>query len=145
MDKLLKDYLMTAYGVKKRTLQTWLKAGLIPGTIRTKGGRGHYRIRAPRGVTPELYLQALVEFGGASGLTREQRLQQAGKSSLPQAWWDWSCAVMVNVRDYNSVMRNVRRVFRGGHMPEVTLAKIRQMLKRPRRRTTSSASLVPAQ
>lgn len=127
MDKLLKDHIMLMFGVKKRTLQDWLRAGLIPNTTRTKGG--HYRIRAPKGMTADIYSRAVEIFtndpskGEQDGV---KRLGQQGRTTnawhmvkaakdagVPESWWDWQLRIAKNVKHYNAFMRPLRRHCRG--------------------------------
>jgi predicted site-specific integrase-resolvase len=131
---------MTAHRVKKRTLQAWLKAGIIPGTIRTKGGRGHYRIRAPKGVTADLLRRAVVGFGGVAGLDRQSGLSEASASALPPSWWRWRATVKANVTDYNLVMRNVRRSFHGGYMLRVAAEGMKNYVRQNRKRARVTSS-----
>lgn len=107
MDRLLKEHLMLWFGVGQRTLQTWLRAGLVPNTTRTKKGKGHYRIRAPKGMTPELYHRALAAFSGGGNPAKK-----CAEAGLPVAFVLWQQQVSRNVRQYNAAMRQVRRVCR---------------------------------
>ena len=145
VDKLLKEHLKAHFGVKQRTLQAWLRAGLIPGTTRTKGG--HYRVRAPRGMTADRYHAALASFVGAGGSSSKELLRRAAAAAVPDSWWDWLAAVTANVKTYNTAMRQVRRVCRGqGGVPffrlddMVAASKRRAGLPAKRRKATSSAS-----
>ena len=135
---------MLTYGVGQRALQEWLRAGVVPGVIRTKKGKGHYRIRAPKGMTPDHYYHALTHFGlgGLSAGTTSQRVRQAFSSGLPETWWNWQVTLAQNVTDYRGAMRQVRRVCRGKTaVPFFTLSQMKAHDRafNRRRRTTSSA------
>jgi hypothetical protein len=130
VDRLLKEHLMLWFGVKQRTLQSWLRAGLVPGTIRTRGG--HYRIRAPHGMTAEIYNHALSVFSGGGAL-----LHKTSQAKFPPSWWSWQETVSQNVRIYNTAMRQVRRVCRGqgrGGIPFFSLEQLRPVVKPSPRR-----------
>ena len=137
MDKLLKQHLMDWFGVKQRTLQTWLRAGLVPGTTRTKKGCGHYRIRAPKGMKPELYHRALGVFTGTG-----DPLKKCAEAGLPLSFWLWQQRVAYNVGVYQRTMRDVRRACRVhglGAPPVYTLGGLKAASRRstPRRPTLS--------
>ncbi len=133
---------MLWFGVGQRTLQTWLRAGLIPNTTRTKKGNGHYRIRAPKGLRPDLYQRALDVFSGGGDPAKK-----CAEAGLPVTFWLWQQQVVRNVRQYNIAMRQVRRVCRGqGGVPFFTLDQMvgadrRYRLQKRKQKATSSASL----
>jgi len=144
VDRLLKQHLLLWFGVGQRTLQTWLRAGLIPNTTRTKKGKGHYRIRAPKGMTPELYQRALDVFSGGGDPAKK-----CAEAGLPVTFWLWQQQVVRNVRQYNIAMRQVRRVCREvqSGVPFFTLNQMvgavrrSRLQERKRKATSSSASL----
>jgi hypothetical protein len=123
MDRLLQKHVMTMFGVKKRTLQGWLRAGLIPNTIRTKGG--HYRIRSPKGMTAAIYSRAVKIFTSDFKGSENEAIRRLGQegigyktphlvkrsedSGVPQSWWEWQARIAENVRSYNALMRPIRR------------------------------------
>jgi len=126
MDRLLQKHVMTMFGVKKRTLQVWLRAGLIPNTTRTKGG--HYRIRAPKGMTADIYSRAVKIFTSDLNGSEDEAIRRLGQegigyrtphlvkrsadSGVPQSWWEWQTRIAKNVRSYNALMKPIRRYCR---------------------------------
>jgi hypothetical protein len=123
----LKEHLMLWFGVGQRTLQTWLRAGLIPNTTRTKRGKGHYRIRAPKGVKPEHYQRALEVFSGGG-----DPLEKCAAAGLPITFRIWQQQVTRNVTQYTAAMRQVRRVCRNTQAG-VPFFTLKQMVKADKR------------
>jgi len=147
VDKQLKQYVMRTFAVKQRTLQRWLKAGVVPGLYRTKGG--HYRIRTPKGMTPD----KLPTFEAVRAATETPRdsfpvyayFMVAKMQGIPESFVHWFCRLWLNVRDYQHLMRPIWQHERntGAKVPFHTLEDLKALAKEGARRmreATSSAS-----
>jgi hypothetical protein len=135
VDRELKDYIKNTFRVKTRTLQRWMKAGVVPGVYRTKGG--HYRIRSPKGMTPE----KLTNFS-TSRLLMKQRFDVGGMDWLGVAMLSerfgagpefvtWVLTLERNVRDYTFLMRPIWQHERntGAKVAFYTLNELRALAK----------------
>lgn len=153
MDKVLKNHIRVTHGVGQRTLQEWLRAGVVPGVRRTKRGRGHYRIPAPPGMAVELYENAVRLSGESARVTGDAAIRRLGAegvtvntprlvaaSGLPDSWWRWQRTVADNVKKYRHAVRQLQRVFRGGpvRLPHFTLRQYEVAVRQKHGRTTSS-------
>ncbi len=153
MNGVLKNHIRVTHGVAQRTLQDWLRAGVVPSVRRTKGGRGHYRIPAPPGMTVELYENAVRLFGQSArvgGAAAVRRLGLEGTqyntphlvaaSGLPDTWWNWQKTVAKNAARYRLAARQLRRQFRGGTggVPMFTLRQYDAAVRSVARRTISA-------
>ncbi len=149
VDRELKDYIKKTFRVKTRTLQRWMKAGVIPSVYRTKGG--HYRIRSPKGMTPE----KLMNFS-ASRMLMKQRFDVGDLDWLGVAMMaeqvgagpefvTWVLTLERNVRDYTFLMRPIWQHERNGgpKVPFCTLDELKKLategMRRLREATPSSA------
>lgn len=149
----MKNHIRVTYDVGQRTLQDWLRAGVVPGVRRTNGGRGHYRIPAPPGMSVELYENAVRLFGESARVTGDAAIRRLGEpverntpqllaaSGLPDTWWQWQRTVSANVKEYRHAVRQLQRVFRGKpvRLPFSALRQYVVAARQRRRRTTSSA------
>lgn len=160
MDKVLKNHIRVTHGVGQRTLQEWLRAGVVPGVRRTRQGRGHYRVPAPPGMTVELYESGVRLFGESARVTGDAAIRRLGwervwgntphlvaASGLPDTWWQWQRTVADNVKKYRHAVRQLQRVFRGGpvRLPHFTLRQYEVAVRQRRGRTTSSAKVSSSQ
>jgi hypothetical protein len=147
MDRELKDYIKNTFRVKTRTLQRWMKACVVPGVYRTKGG--HYRVRTPKGLTPE----KLMNFSASRMLMKQRfdvgELDWLGVAVLGEQlgarpeFVTWVLTLERNVRDYTFLMRPIWQHERttGAKVAFYTLNELRALAKRGSamlRETTSS-------
>jgi hypothetical protein len=146
VDRELKDYIKNTFRVKTRTLQRWLKAGVVPGVYRTKGG--HYRIRSPKGMTPE----KLTNFS-TSRLLMKQRfdvgeLDWLGVAMLGERFGagpefvTWALTLERNVRDYTFLMRPIWQHERNTRtkIPFYTLNELKKLATEGARRMREATS-----
>jgi hypothetical protein len=154
VDKVLKNHIRVTHGVSQRTLQDWLRAGVVPGVRRTKKGRGHYRVPSPPGMTLELYGNAVRLFGESARVTGAAAVRRFGlegahyntphlvaASGLPEAWWNWQKAVAKNAAKYRLARRQLRRWLRrvDARVPPFTLREYDDLVRSASRKTTASA------
>lgn len=156
MDRLLKNYVMQHYRVGERTLQRWFRAGVVPGAYRTKGVRGHYRIRKPKGVTVDDFCQFVAGRAAINVSTpariRPMAFAHAVKDGkLSMACIAWGAELERNVRDYKFLMKPLWAYERttGRKLPFRTLKELRDAVTtatRPKATPSSgtSSSVAPA-
>ncbi len=155
MDGLLQDnngqlqkFIMRDFGVKQRTLQRWMKAGVVPNVYRTKGGRGHYRIRMPKGMKVDLLPNWELVRSAAELTTKDEfpavsYFAVGAQFGVPESFVHWYCQLRVNVRNYQQLMRPIWQHERttGAKVAFYTLNELRALAKRGSamlRETTSS-------
>jgi hypothetical protein len=133
MDRLLKDYVSQHYRVGKRTLQRWFRAGVIPGSYRTRGVRGHYRIRKIKGVTEDDFCTFVGSRAGIN-IRFPKKLRTVAfatalkRGSLSEGCVSWAAALEKNVCDYNYLMKPLWGYERttGQKLPFRTLKELRE-------------------
>lgn len=137
MDRLLKQFVMQHYRVGERALQRWFRAGVIPGAYRTKGVRGHYRIRKPKGVTEDDFCKYVAGRAaiGVGTLPQNRVMAFALAAHAGDLSWgclSWAAALEKNVRDYNYLMKPLWGYERttGQKLPFRTLKELREAAAR---------------
>ena len=110
----LQKYIMRTFGVKQRTLQRWFKAGVVPNVYRTKGGRGHYRVRMPKGMRVEMIstwelVRSAAEMTSKEDFPVFKYFIIARTSGVPESFVHWFCQLRRNVEDYAHFMSPIWR------------------------------------
>lgn len=131
MDRALKRYVTQTYRIGQRTLQRWMKAGVVPGVYRTKGG--HYRIRKPKGLTEEQLLRSAATRAAIIASVPDPKVrlytlaQATNHDVIARAFLDWAASVEKNVRDYRFLMKPLWGYERitGQKLPSRTLKELR--------------------
>jgi hypothetical protein len=108
----LQNYIMRTFGVKQRTLQRWFKAGVVPNVYRTRGGRGHYRVRMPKGMKANMIpgwelARSAAEMTSKEDFPAFQYFIIARTSGVPESFVHWFCQLRRNVEDYARFMRPI--------------------------------------
>jgi len=144
MDGLLQDhneqlqkFIMRSFGVKQRTLQRWMKAGVVPNVYRTKGGRGHYRIRMPKGMRVDLLPNWELVRSAAELTTKDEfpafsYFAVGAQVGVPDSFVRWYCQLRVNIKNYTSLMRPIWHHERttGAKVAFYTLNEMRALAKK---------------
>lgn len=150
VDRELKKYITNKFGVKKRTLQRWMKAGVVPGVYRTKGG--HYRIRKPKGMTPD----KLNKFVASRIILNQNfdvgEMELLGVISIADSvktgpeFVTWVLTLERNVRDYTFLMRPIWQHERNGgtKVPFYTLDELKKAATEGARRMREATSSTPS-
>jgi hypothetical protein len=143
----LQRYIMRTFGVKQRTLQKWMKAGVVPNVYRTKGGRGHYRIRMPKGMTADLLPTWELARLAAEMTTKGEfpaffYFTVGAHSGVPASFVQWYCQLQMNVRNYQQLMRPIWRHERstGTKVQFYTLKQLKALAKEGARRMREATS-----
>jgi len=146
----LQRYIMRTFAVKQRTLQRWFKAGVVPNVYRTKGGRGHYRVRMPKGMKADM-IPSWELARSASEMTSKEDFPVfhyfavGSASGVPETFVHWFCQLRRNVEDYTLLMRPIWQHERNGgtKVPFYTLDELKKLAAKGTRRlreATSSAA-----
>jgi hypothetical protein len=147
----LQKYIMRTFAVKQRTLQRWFKAGVVPNVYRTKGGRGHYRVRMPKGMKADM-IPSWELARSASEMTSKEDFPVfhyfavGSASGVPETFVHWFCQLRRNVEDFTLLMRPIWQHERNGgtKAPFYTLDELKKLAaegtRRLREATSSAAS-----
>lgn len=146
----LQKYIMRTFAVKQRTLQRWFKAGVVPNVYRTKGGRGHYRVRMPKGMKADM-IPSWELARSASEMTSKEDFPVShyfavgSASGVPETFVHWFCQLRRNVEDYTRFMRPIWRHERntGAKVRFYTLDEFKKLARqgaRPMLEVISSSS-----
>lgn len=146
VDRELKNYITKKFGVKKRTLQRWMKASVVPGVYRTKGG--HYRIRKPKGMTPDklnTFVASRIILNQNFDVGEMEWLGVAALADNVKAgpeFVTWVLKLERNVRDYALLMRPIWQHERNGgtKVPFYTLDELKKLAAEGARRMREATS-----
>jgi hypothetical protein len=143
----LQKYIMRTFAVKQRTLQRWFKAGVVPNVYRTKGGRGHYRVRMPKGMKADMIHGWELARSAAEMTSKEdfpvfEYFIIARTSGVPESFVHWFCQLRRNVEDYAHLMRPIWQHERNGgtKVPFYTLDELKKLATEGARRMREATS-----